>query len=104
MTDDPIRQHLKDAPRRQMREPRRLDDIRHEAVEVSGEVRQRIRESVTEYPGSATSYKKNKNRALIGLGAGVVGSLVHPLIGLPFFAYSGIKAYQAYQDYKKTNH
>jgi len=100
---DPVKEHLRNSSRPRLINPRpvtRLDDIRNEASKMSGEVRQRMRESVTNYQGNQEEYNKNKNRALIGLSAGLVGSLINPYLGLAGFTYAGIKTYQMYKDKK----
>jgi hypothetical protein len=97
---DPIKEHLKERARVNPARVDKLDDIRNEVNEMGNEVRHAVRASITEYQGHVERYRKNKNRALIGLGAGLVGYLIHPILGIAGLAYSGVKAYQAHQDKK----
>jgi CRISPR/Cas system CMR subunit Cmr6 (Cas7 group RAMP superfamily) len=102
MIEDKIKQQLKNEQRPNKNQTN-FSSIKNEVSDISDQIKKSYRTEVSDYQGNKGAYDKNRNRAIIGLGAGCIGSLLHPLIGLPFLVYGGIKGYQAYKDQKKQS-
>ncbi len=66
----------------------------------SGLVR-KIKDATIDYEGNAFKFQGNKNRAMIGGLATIIGTLLNPLVGIAAMTYTGTKAYQALKDYEK---
>lgn len=71
-----------------------------EAENIVTEIRNKVRQFTTQYQGNPKNYNRNKNRALIGLGTGILSGFLIPGLAVVGLTYGGIKTYQAYKDKK----
>ena len=71
-----------------------------ELENLAGEIKDKTKRSLFNYPGNPQTYNKNKNRAIIGLGTGFLSGLLIPGLAILGLTYGGVKAYQAYRDKK----
>lgn len=61
----------------------------------------KMKDATVDYQGNHYTFKRNKDRAILGGIATLVASFVHPVIGLAAMSYTGVKAYQAYKDHER---
>lgn len=67
---------------------------------LAGDIKDNTKRALFNYHGNPQTYNQNKNRAIIGFGAGLLSGLLAPAMGIVAMSYGGIKAYQAYRDKK----